>query len=99
MARARKTDPTTSHEAAATVKNIDQVRNGILTLLSIEGMTDTQLVDSYKRMVRVVGGFPDASESGIRSRRAELVRAGAVIDSGDRDKLPSGRRAIVWLKA
>ena len=100
MPHARTTDPQTSHEAAESVFNISSTQDGILTLLSIEGMTDVELVESYGRFSRVSNGrVPMASESGIRSRRAELVKAGLVIDSGDRRKLPSGRNAIVWLKA
>jgi hypothetical protein len=36
------------------------------------------------------------SSSGIRSRRAELEAAGLVRDTGQRMKLPSGRKAHVW---
>jgi hypothetical protein len=100
MPNARHTDPQTSHEAAESVLNITSTQDAILTLLSIEGMTDVQLIDSYYRLARVSDGkVPMASESGIRSRRAELVKQRLVIDSGDRQKLPSGRQAIVWLKA
>jgi hypothetical protein len=42
---------------------------------------------------------PRASESGIRSRRAELVDRGLVVDTGRRIRLESGRYAIVWGRA
>jgi hypothetical protein len=36
------------------------------------------------------------SSSGIRTRRSELSGIGAVKDTGDRIKMPSGRNAVVW---
>jgi hypothetical protein len=37
-----------------------------------------------------------ASDSGIRSRRSELAATGLVIDSGERQRMDSGRMSIVW---
>jgi hypothetical protein len=37
-----------------------------------------------------------ASPSSIRSRRAELVAAGVVVNTGRRRRTSSGRQAIVW---
>jgi hypothetical protein len=37
-----------------------------------------------------------ASDSGIRSRRSELVASGKIIDTGSRVKMSSGRNSIVW---
>lgn len=91
MANARKTDPTTSHAAAASVKDITTTQEFILKALR-KPRTDVALVEAYR-------GFktaPRASESGIRSRRSELVALGKVVDTGDRVKLSSGRHAIVW---
>jgi len=36
------------------------------------------------------------SESGFRTRCAELVDAGLVADSGQRETLASGRKAVCW---
>lgn len=97
---ARQTDPQTSHDAAKSVGNVTATQNTILLLLNIEGMTDTDLVLAYSRMNRTSPETaPRASESGIRSRRAELVARGLVQDSGDRVKLQSGRMATVWIRA
>jgi hypothetical protein len=91
MAKARRTDPATSHEAAESVKEVTKTQQFILKALR-KPLTDVALVAVYRSYKHA----PLASESGIRSRRAELVAAGLVVDTGDRQKLASGRRAIVW---
>lgn len=97
MPYARLTDPQTSHDAAKSVSNVTQTQQAILTILRHGGMTDTELVSWYQDLARVAPEqAPRASESGIRSRRAELVAKGLVKDSGRAVKLPSGRMATVW---
>lgn len=91
MARARTTDPKTSHDAAASVADVTKTQEFILKAL-VRPRTDTELVEAYLK----TKGAPLASESGIRSRRAELVKAGRVVDSGRKVILPSGRRSIIW---
>lgn len=96
---ARALDPATSHQAAASVKNISATQSAILNLLQISSMTDEDLVYFYRQQVDMGADqrdFPRASESGIRSRRADLVKQGLVKDSGERVRLVSGRNAIVW---
>ena len=93
MARARRTDPLTSHEAAASVTNQKTIRHWVLKLLD-KPRTDVELVEVFGKMKNA----PRASESGIRSRRAELVADGLVIDTGARKKLQSGRQATVWVR-
>jgi hypothetical protein len=39
------------------------------------------------------------SPSGARTRRAELVARGLVYDTGKRETLASGRKAVVWAAA
>lgn len=94
MARARNTDPVTSYEAAESVRDVTATKAYILQALK-RPRNDAQLVEAYRAM----DGAPHASESGIRSRRAELVEAGMVIDSGQRVKMPSGRSSIVWQRS
>lgn len=94
MPNARITDPQTSHEAAASVSNLSATKEAILKAL-VRPRTDVDLVDAYRNLK----GAPMASEAGIRSRRADLVRAGLIVDSGERVKLATGRRAIVWKRA
>lgn len=97
MPRARRNDPTTSFEAAASVQNVTETQRNILLLLAMP-MTDDQLVDAFYRFAEA-NGWKMASPSGIRSRRAELVAAGLVKDSGERAKSWSGRNSIVWTVA
>lgn len=91
MPFARINDPETSHEAAASVKNISATQEYVLKALN-RPRTDPDLAEAYLN----IKGAPIASLSGIRSRRAELVAKGLVEDSGLREVLPSGRKAIIW---
>lgn len=89
--RARTTDPVTSHDAAASVQRIRDSHELLLAAFNRFGdMTDTQLA----QRLALVGAM--LSPSGIRSRRAELVEMGKLLDSGRTDILPSGRRSIIW---
>ena len=91
MAKARKTDPRTSHEAAESVDNITRTQTYVLKALR-SAIPDHKLVEKY----RAYKTAPYASESGIRSRRSELVNKGLVRDSGRRERTASGRNSIVW---
>jgi len=95
MPWARNTDPQTSHDAADSVRETTATQNGILRVLAHKPQTDVQIIEAYRKIYFL----PKASESGIRSRRAELVERGLVKDSGLREKMPSGRFAIVWRTA
>jgi hypothetical protein len=90
MPNARTTDPETSHEAAMSVTNITPLKQEILQRL-MTPMTDTDLYETLRTGSRLI-----VTESGVRSRRSELVQAGLVRDTGERVKLATGRRAIVW---
>ena len=97
-AHARSTDPSTSHEAAASISS-DKIRasqDAVLRLLLKYpgGMTDVDLVRRYGEQRDAE--FPPQSPSGIRTRRHELVELEKVRDTGWKRKLPSGRSAIVW---
>lgn len=89
--RARSTDPVTSHLAAESVDNVTETQGFIIRCLK-RPRNDVELVQAYRQYKTA----PRASESGIRSRRAELVDRGLVIDTGRRVKLESGRYSIVW---
>lgn len=98
-AHARNTDPTTSHAAARSVRNQTDTHERILDLLERFGdATDEELV-IYWRQMRDLADWPAISPSGLRSRRAELVDLGLVVDTGRRGKTASGRSCIVWDRA
>lgn len=89
---ARSADPETSHEAAESVRNVTDTHDRILGLLRSYGpLTDSGIREIWTRLL-----FPRTTDSGLRTRRAELVKAGLVVDTGTRVKLASGRRSIVW---
>ena len=92
--RARTTDPVTSHEAGEQVKNLTETKKAILKILGKKELTDSELFMVYYSLA-AKGKAPYASESGVRSRRAELVAAGLVEAKGF-DKTVFGRRTIIW---
>lgn len=88
---ARRTDPSTSHAAAASISSskLRSSQVAVLEWLREHGpATDEALVELYNG--------PDQSPSGLRTRRRELVEQRLVRDSGARQPLASGRMAIVW---
>ena len=96
MARWRKTDPDTSRDAALSVteETVTMTQKRILEKLQV-AMTDQELVEQFHIDFQY-GESKFVSDSGIRSRRAELVVKGLVVDSGLRMKLASGRFGIMW---
>jgi hypothetical protein len=90
MPVARKTDPLTSHEAAASVleHTISETKRMILEHLTQEPATDVAIFLAWPE--------EEVSSSGLRTRRKELVDEGLVIDTGRREQLASGRWATVW---
>lgn len=91
----RATDPETSHLAAASV-NLTRGQRAVLAEFRLyKQLTDEQLIEVLA--IRASSCI-DAklSDSGARSRRAELVAAGLVRDSGLRGQTVSGRKTIVW---
>ena len=88
-ARARRTDPETSHEAAASVRNIRGSQVRVINLLKAYGpMTDEKLV--------TFAYHAGMSPSGIRTRRSELVAKGLVEYAGYKQVMSTGRMARVW---
>lgn len=91
-ARARATDPETSHAAARSVEGITATQTFIVKALLRQPAHDQELIARYRNMT----GAPAASESGIRSRRAELVDRRIIEPTGQTIRLDSGRYSIVW---
>lgn len=93
---ARSTDPETSHAAAASVGDLRLSQASVLRFLTAFGpMSDELLCTIYDKFWRQYE-YPQQSPSGIRSRRAELVRLGLVVDTGEKVEMTTGRMAKVW---
>lgn len=96
MANARKLDPQTSHDAANSVQHLTQTQMGILNVLSKTDLplSDERIIELYEVQVRH-GLLPRASQSGIRSRRAELTELG-LVEPRAFGRTVSGRRCTLW---
>lgn len=94
-ARARLTDPDTSRAAARSVNQITTKQNAVLVVLAEFGpLTDVDLIHHYAQTT--YADTNPQSDSGLRTRRSELVERGLVNDSGHKAVLESGRSAILW---
>lgn len=95
MSLARNEDPFTSHEAPSSKTSRGNIAQAVRGLFDYYGpMTDEQLVENYLSSSKPL---PKATPQGIRSRRAELVRAGDVrIKPGVLGETATGRRCLVW---
>lgn len=88
---ARRTDPGTSWAAANSVTRVRASQWRIyIILLDSDGLTDEELIRA------VASGGWQMSDSGVRSRRSELVHLGWVHDTGTRRLTAAGRHTIVW---
>jgi hypothetical protein len=87
----RTGDPETSHDAAASLRDVRASQRRVYELLRDYGpCTDEELQALAPR-----DGFL-ISPSGLRTRRHELVVLGFVKDSGRRTTMSTGRQAIIW---
>ena len=95
-ARARSTDPWTSMDAAMKVAT-QPLKSRILYLFEEHRspLTDEQLIALYRKQAISYRWSP-ASDSGIRSRRSELVDEGELIDTGRTELTVSGRHTTLW---
>ena len=93
---ARSTDPWTSKDAAMRVATLP-LKHRIMHIFEEHKfpLTDEQLILEYRNRVRDYR-WTMASDSGIRSRRSELVADGYVIDTGRTELTVSGRHTILW---
>ena len=97
IAHARKTDPPESHDAAGSVSDLTGKQDAVLKLIRrFPGMADPGIIAGYQmRSKENPDEFPPQSESGIRTRRHELVEKGLVEKAGT-ITLTSGRRGSIW---
>lgn len=89
----RRNDPETSFNAAVsqTSEKRQRMYSLIHSYLNQGSLTDEELVGVLNS-----GRNPEFSPSGIRSRRAELVKAGWVRDSGLQATSRAGHPTTVW---
>ena len=96
-ARARTTDPVTSHEAA---DSVDLMRSQMLVLTFAQRymgayFTDKGLVSTYRRVVEMgEAQLPPLSDSRIRTARLELASARLVFFAGY--TTGTARRERIW---
>lgn len=97
-ANARRTDPVTSHAAAESLTStqLRKTQTAVQACFVKHGaMHDEALVAVYQATC-LAEGWPQQSESGLRTRRSELVDAEMLRDTGRTVTLQSGRSSIVW---
>jgi hypothetical protein len=92
LPRARLGDPRTSHDAAKSLdpEKLSTCRTLILGLLRERPRSDEEIAADTCWV-----NFPQ-SPSSLRTRRAELVDAGLVRQSGRLGVTKSGRKTIIW---
>lgn len=95
FAHARRTDPGTSKDAAASVKKITEAHRHILDVLITWGAQTDEEIYNHLNHLRLAN-FIKISESGARTRRKELVDQAEILDTGERKLTKSGRKTIVW---
>lgn len=97
-AHARSGDPSTSHEAAASVVKITEKQQKVLVLFLSHGpMHDEQLIPLYHDWARQEpDACPQQADSGIRSRRSELYRKGFLVKTGRKARTRANRRADIY---
>lgn len=94
-AYARDSDPAPSAEAAdrATLK-MTPARRAVLECFFRHEFTDEQLIQHYFALMDICD-YPLQTASGIRSRRAELVKIGHVVKRGI-GKSSAGNPSTIW---
>ena len=83
-ARARASDPDTSHQAAASVGK--GVEHAILAAFQFKSFTDDELADY----------LPTIHDATVKTARSRLKNHGFLEDSGERRLSHRGRSQIVW---
>jgi hypothetical protein len=90
---ARRSDPKTSWDAARSVRGLTETQYRVLFLLRLQGpLTDEEIW--HQHLYTLPGIF--VSQSGLRTRRAELVDKGIIVDTGRTRPTDAGRDSIVW---
>lgn len=92
IAHARRTDPETSHLAAASVTDLTKTQEKVRACLVVGPACDEQIEMRYRHY------FPDdrTTSQSLRSRRSELVAKGEVRFSGEHSTTETGRATRKW---
>lgn len=95
----RSTDPDTSQEAAVkATSHAATIRPIVLEIVEAYGpLTHDDVIQHFQARIVMDPSTPRASESGIRTRLSELVRAGLVVESLDDGLSAYGNRARRWV--
>lgn len=95
-ARARRTDPATSHAAARSVGELTDNQRAVMVVMRVLGrpVLDEELVREYLARYKALK-LPQQSESGIRSRRSELAAKTRLIE-GEKRRMTTGRLGRTW---
>lgn len=96
-ARARRSDPTTSHEAADSNDLAESSAYVLLLLFAHGPLADHELtMKAAGDMSRYLPGVIAYTPQRLRTARHELVESGHVVDTGIYRLTASRRRAKVW---
>ncbi|WP_394941168.1 hypothetical protein [Psychromicrobium sp. YIM B11713] len=95
----RADDPDTSYEAAMKAAlGASKVRPVVLKLVREHGpLTHDELINRYRCLLAFEEGTPRASDSGIRTRLRELVKAGLIVEDAEEGESLFGNRAKRWV--
>jgi hypothetical protein len=99
-ALAHRSDPETSHVAAASLNQAanSAMKAAILDILAERPRAAFEVTGAYFAR-RTAHGWPDSKTDGIAKRLSELRVAGRIVDSGERHRTQFGRPAVVWALA
>jgi hypothetical protein len=97
-ARARNTDPNTSHEAAEGITESALRANQIAVLecIRLMGPTHDERMIEFYNSRRKEQAWPSQGDSGLRTRRRELVDGGFVRDTGRTTKTTGNGTTKIW---
>ena len=94
--KTRSTDPETSREAPKAIKMTENREAVLRVFRQFGAMTDEEAQRRYESCIRLGLPYPEQKDSGLRTRRSELVKMGELRDSGRTRRMSTGGKAIVW---